>query len=147
MFRHNVGGIDRVLRMTLGGIFFLGGLFLLTSTVRLGVILAVVGLLALLTGIVRFCALYIPFGISTGRPKQPLTQVCDCAAWMKAMQDNHTAAAPPASAEAEEVAGVDDPAADGRDAPGLRRVSCVSMADEPPVVITVTDSRRLPGVE
>lgn len=97
MFRHNVGGIDRVLRITLGGIFFLGGLFLLASAVRLGVILIVVGLLALLTGIVGLCVLYIPFGISTGRPKQPLTQVCDCAAWMKATQDNHIAAALPAS--------------------------------------------------
>jgi hypothetical protein len=99
MFRHNVGGVDRVLRVTLGGILFLGGLVLLTGTTRLGVILAVAGLLALLTGIVRFCALYIPFGISTARPGgQPLNQVCNCAAWMKAMQDNRTAVAPPASA-------------------------------------------------
>jgi hypothetical protein len=105
MFRHNVGGVDRVLRLTLGGILFLGGLLLLTSTIRLGMILAVVGLLALLTGIVGFCALYIPFGISTGRPgEQPLTQACDCAAWMKAMQDNRTTKGPPGSTE-EEVAG------------------------------------------
>jgi hypothetical protein len=97
MFRHNVGGIDRVLRLTLGGILFLGGLILLTDTIRLGVILAVVGVLALLTGIVRFCALYIPFGISTARSEgQPLNQVCDCAAWMKAMKDSRTAVAPPA---------------------------------------------------
>lgn len=99
MFVHNVGGIDRVLRVTLGGIFLLGGLVLLTGTTRLGVILAVVGLLALLTGIVRFCALYIPFGISTARPEgQPLNQVCDCAAWTKAMQDTRPVVAPPASA-------------------------------------------------
>ena len=100
MPRHNVGGIDRVLRVTLGGIFFLGGLLLLIGTTRLGVILVVVGALALLTGIVRFCALYIPFGFSTARPaRQPLNQVCDCTAWMKAMQDNRTATAPPVSAE------------------------------------------------
>ena len=97
MFVHNVGGIDRVLRVTLGGILFLGGLILLTNTIRLGVILAVVGVLALLTGIARFCALYIPFGISTARPEgQPLNQVCDCAAWTKAMQDSRTVVAPPA---------------------------------------------------
>ena len=97
MFRHNVGGIDRVLRVTLGGILFLGGLLLLTNTIRLGVILAVVGLLALLTGIMGFCALYIPFGISTGRPRErPPRQVCDCASWTKAMQDNRTAVASPA---------------------------------------------------
>ena len=97
MFRYNVGGIDRVLRLTFGGILFLAGLFLLTSKIRPGVILAVVGLFALLTGLVRFCALYIPFGISTAKPERPpLNQVCDCAAWLKTMQDNRTAVAPPA---------------------------------------------------
>src|SRR5271157_3027460 len=99
MFRRNVGGIDRVLRLTLGGILFLGGLLLLTSAIRLGVILAVIGLLALLTGILGFCALYIPFSISTRRTgEHPLKQACDCAAWTKAMQDNRTAA-PRSSAE------------------------------------------------
>lgn len=96
MFFHNVGGIDRVLRLTLGGILFLGGLLLLSGRTRLGATLAVVGLLALLTGLVRFCVLYIPFGISTvqlGRP--PLNQVCDCAAWMKTMPDNRPAVARP----------------------------------------------------
>jgi hypothetical protein len=97
MFRHNVGGVDRVLRMTLGGMFFLAGLFLLTSRIRPGIVLAVVGVLVLLTGIIRFCAVYAPFGISTAPPgKQPLNQACDCAVWMKAMQDNRTAVAPPA---------------------------------------------------
>jgi hypothetical protein len=67
MLRPNVGGVDRVLRVTLGAILFLGGVLLLIGTTRLGVILVVVGGLALLTGIVRFCALYIPFGISTAR--------------------------------------------------------------------------------
>ncbi len=103
MFRHNVGGVDRVLRLTLGGILFLGGLFLLTSIIRLGLILAVIGLLALLTGIFRFCGLYIPFDISTLQPEeQPLTQVCDCAAWTKARQNNPAAAAPPGSTGKEE---------------------------------------------
>ena len=102
MLRRNVGGIDRVLRVTLGGILFLGGLALLIGTIRLGVVLVAVGLLALLTGIVRFCVLYIPFGISTIRPGgQPLDQICDCAAWMKAKQDARPAANPPASTEEE----------------------------------------------
>jgi hypothetical protein len=101
MFRRNVGGIDRVLRVTLGTILFLAGLFLLIGATRLGITLVVVGLLALLTGIIRFCALYIPFGISTARPRgqPPLNQVCDCAAWMKAMQENHAGVAPAAPAE------------------------------------------------
>jgi hypothetical protein len=104
MFRHNVGGVDRVLRLTLGGMFFLAGLFRLTSRIRPGIVLAGVGVLVLLTGIIRFCALYIPFGISTAPPGKPaLNQACDCAVWMKAMQDNRTAVAPPAPPKEESV--------------------------------------------
>ena len=104
MIHQNVGGIDRVLRLALGGIFFLGGLILLTGRTTLGVALAVVGSLALLTGFVRFCALYIPFGISTARPeRQPTSRVCDCAAQMKAMQNDRAAVAPEDIAEEEEV--------------------------------------------
>jgi Protein of unknown function (DUF2892) len=104
MFRHNVGGVDRVLRLTLGGIFFLAGLFLLTSSIRPGVVLAVIGVLALLTGIFRFCALYAPFGISTATPGKPLrNQACDCAVWMKKMQDNRIAVAAQPSPKEESV--------------------------------------------
>ena len=86
----------------MGGILFFAGLFLLASKITLGVVLAVIGVLALLTGIVRFCALYIPFGISTARAGgRPLNQVCDCAAWVKAVQDNRTTVDPPASEEKE----------------------------------------------
>ena len=102
MFRRNVGGIDRVLRLTLGEFLFLAGLFLLTSKIRPGVILAVVGLFALLSGLVRFCALYIPFGISTAQPGRPrLNRVCDCAAWMKTMEDNRATVAPTKEESAE----------------------------------------------
>ncbi len=69
MFRRNVGGIDRVLRVTLGIVLFLAGLLLLAGRSSLGMIVAVVGLLALVTGLVRVCALYIPFGISTAQPE------------------------------------------------------------------------------
>jgi len=104
MFRHNVGGVDKVLRLALGGMFFLAGLFLLASRIRTGVVLAVVGVLVLLTGIIRFCAVYVPLGISTAPPgKPPLNQACDCAVWMKAMQDNRTAVAPPAPPKEESV--------------------------------------------
>jgi hypothetical protein len=102
MLRRNVGGIDRVLRVTLGGMLFLGGLVLLIGSTRLGVILVVVGGLALLTGIARFCVLYIPLSISTARSQnRPFNQPCDCASWMKAMQDSRAAASPPASTENE----------------------------------------------
>jgi len=84
MFRRNVGGMDRVLRITLGGIFFLGGLLLLTGKAKAGITIAVIGLLVLLTGLVRFCLLYIPFGISTARSSQPqMKQGCNCGVFMK----------------------------------------------------------------
>lgn len=97
MFRSNVGGIDKVLRLAFGGILFFGGLLLLASKIRSGVILAVVGLLALVTGLVRFCVLYVPFGISTTQPERPLfNQVCNCAAWKQTIHNNRIAVAPPA---------------------------------------------------
>jgi hypothetical protein len=97
MFRRNVGGIDRVLRMALGPILIVAGLFLLAGASRIGLIVAVVGLLALLTGIARFCVLYIPFGISTAR--SGLKRTCDCELWMKEMQSQHNTAQPSASSE------------------------------------------------
>jgi len=84
MLHRNVGGIDRVLRVTFGAILFFSGLLLLSGKARLGVAIAVVGLLGLLTGIIRFCVLYIPFGISTARPDEPqMKQGCNCAVSMK----------------------------------------------------------------
>ena len=81
MFRRNVGGLDRLLRVTLGPILVLAGIALLTGKTRIGVVLTVVGFLALVTGLVRFCVLYIPFGISTAKPKkQRGAYVCDCMA-------------------------------------------------------------------
>jgi hypothetical protein len=95
MFRRNVGGLDRVLRVTLGPILFLAGLLLLMGRVGLGIILVVVGLLALLTGMVRFCVLYVPFGISTARSGESrMKQMCDCATWMREMQKEHDARSP-----------------------------------------------------
>jgi hypothetical protein len=115
MFRRNVGGVDRVLRLTLGGILLLVGLFLLAITTRLGLILAAVGLLSLLTGIFRFCVLYTPFHISTGQPEeQPLAQVCNCAAWTEAVRDRATAAAPPGSTEKKKEVAEATTAARGR---------------------------------
>lgn len=100
MFRRNVGGIDRFLRVTLGAILFLAGLLLLFGKVTLSLAVLVVGFLALLTGIIRFCVLYIPFGISTARSgKQPMPQMCDCEAWMKQMQAKHTAGEAPVSSK------------------------------------------------
>ena len=79
MLRRNVGGIDRILRVTLGPILCIAGLLLLAGKTTVGVAVIVVGLLALLTGIVRFCVLYIPFGISTAQTdKLPAMGRCNC---------------------------------------------------------------------
>ena len=78
MLRRNVGGIDRVLRVTLGAIFFFAGLLLLSGNAGIGVAIGVVGVLGLLSGIVRFCVLYLPLGISTARPDESkMKQSCN----------------------------------------------------------------------
>lgn len=104
MLPRNVGGIDRVVRITFGAICFFGGLLSLSGKTTAGVTIAVVGLLAMLTGIVRFCVLYIPFGISTAQPEKPrVKQSCNCAMFMEGgMDENDEAlAAEPNDARAE----------------------------------------------
>ena len=54
----NVGGIDRILRIVLG-------LALLGASAYFRSAWGLVGLLPLLTGFVRFCPAYLPFGLST----------------------------------------------------------------------------------
>ncbi len=55
----NVGGIDRVLRIILG-IVLLSLIFWGPKTMW-----GLIGLIPLITGLVRFCPLYAPFKIST----------------------------------------------------------------------------------
>jgi len=79
MFRRNVGGLDRILRVTFGPILVLAGLVLLTGKTSVGLVITLVGVLALITGITRFCVLYIPLGISTARSKElRQSYLCDC---------------------------------------------------------------------
>jgi Protein of unknown function (DUF2892) len=100
MLRRNVGGIDRVVRLLVGAILFCGGLFLLIGNRSLGAIVAVVGLLVLLTGVARFCALYIPFDISTAHSaEEPRQPTCDCQAWIKPMPAKSGPAGSPASSQ------------------------------------------------
>ena len=54
----NVGGTDRVIRIVLGVAILIGG-YILKSWWGL------IGLVPLITGIVGWCPLYIPLGIST----------------------------------------------------------------------------------
>lgn len=65
----NVGTIDRVIRVVLaivlGYLYFSG-----TVTGALGIILLIIGVILLFTGLVGFCALYKPLGISTCKTKE-----------------------------------------------------------------------------
>lgn len=59
MFRNNVGGIDRALRIIVG----LGLIALVFVGPRTA--WGWLGLVPLLTGLVRFCPLYLPLGLSS----------------------------------------------------------------------------------
>ena len=65
MFKQNVGAIDRVLRIALGIIMAIIGLFVLKGTA--GTVVGIVGLIPLVTGLVGFCPLYLPFKFSTNK--------------------------------------------------------------------------------
>ncbi len=65
MLQQNVGGVDRTVRLLVGVVALLAGLFLLSGGLK--VVAIVVGLLGLVTGSVRFCPAYLPFRFSTRR--------------------------------------------------------------------------------
>ncbi len=71
LYQRNVGGLDRAIRLALSAPLVAAGLFL-AGGIRgelLGVLVALVGLVALVTGTTGRCPLYVPFGISTARVK------------------------------------------------------------------------------
>lgn len=61
--RQNVGTADRVIRIV-AGLVILSVVFIFEGNARWW---ALVGLLPLATGLVGWCALYVPFGIDTCR--------------------------------------------------------------------------------
>jgi hypothetical protein len=61
--KRNVGGTDRMIRLLVGA--FLIGLGLGAIRGKGGLIVAVVGLIPLVTGLTRFCLLYVPLKIDT----------------------------------------------------------------------------------
>ena len=63
--KRNVGGVDRVVRLVVGA--FLVGLGLGAIRGKGGLIVVAVGLVPLITGLTRFCALYVPLKIDTSR--------------------------------------------------------------------------------
>jgi len=58
----NVGLVDRTLRIVVGIVIIVAGVVFKSWW-------GVIGLLLLITGLIRFCPGYVPFGISTDRPK------------------------------------------------------------------------------
>ena len=62
--KKNMGSIDRILRVILAIVF--GVLyFTVAVTGTVGIILLVLGIVFLLTSLVSFCPLYLPFKFST----------------------------------------------------------------------------------
>ena len=67
MFQRNEGPVDRTIRIVLGVVLLLVGLWLLNGLggAAGGIIVAVIGAILLITGITGFCGLYRLLGIST----------------------------------------------------------------------------------
>ena len=65
----NMGSTDRIVRIIIAVI--IGALYfgnVITGT--LGTILLILGIVFLLTSLVSFCPLYLPFGLNTGKKKE-----------------------------------------------------------------------------
>jgi len=62
--KKNMGNIDRIIRVIVAAIFA-GLYFTGTVTGIVGIILLVLGFVFVLTSIVSFCPLYVPFGLNT----------------------------------------------------------------------------------
>lgn len=78
MFKQNEGILDRIVRVTLGLVLLPTGLFLLGGLQGsvLGLVVAGISGLPLITGITGFCPLYVPFGINTLEKEKELIARC-----------------------------------------------------------------------
>ena len=63
MLTQNVGGVDRIVRIVLGLALIVIGYFVLGGTA--GIIVGAIGIILLLTGLIGWCPLYLPFHFST----------------------------------------------------------------------------------
>lgn len=66
--KKNMGNVDKVVRVLIAIIFFTL-YFGQVVTGSIGLVLAILGGVFVLTSILRFCPLYLPFGISTCKKK------------------------------------------------------------------------------
>lgn len=78
LYRRNVGGFDRAARTILGALLIAAGLFLAGGArgQPFGIMVALAGLVFLVTGITGRCPLYVPFGISTARRGATARSAC-----------------------------------------------------------------------
>lgn len=69
IYKKNVGKVDRIVRVCAA---LLVGLLYLTGVIEgiAAIVLGIVAIALLVTGIVGFCSLYVPFGISTRKKDQ-----------------------------------------------------------------------------
>ncbi len=74
MFKRNEGTLDRAIRLAVAAVLLPTGLVALGGLQGnvLGLLVALPGVLGLVSGVTGFCPLYVPFGISTvGAEKEP----------------------------------------------------------------------------
>jgi len=64
----NMGIIDRAIRIVIA-LVFIGLYFANVVTGTFGIVLLVLAGVFILTSLVSFCPLYLPFGINTGKKK------------------------------------------------------------------------------
>jgi uncharacterized membrane protein HdeD (DUF308 family) len=67
MLKQNEGTLDRGVRVVVGSLALVAGFFWLTGVAQIAAY--VVGIVALVTGIVGFCGLYALIGVSTCKIK------------------------------------------------------------------------------
>lgn len=67
--KKNMGGADRIIRiivaLVFAGLYFFGPL----KETTIGLVLVIVGAVFVLTSLISFCPLYLPFGINTCKKK------------------------------------------------------------------------------
>lgn len=63
MFKQNLGIVDRVIRIGLGIVLAAIGMLVLKGTAS--TVVSIVALIPLVTGLIGFCPLYVPFKLST----------------------------------------------------------------------------------
>jgi hypothetical protein len=70
MLKQNEGSFDRIVRIVIGAVLLLVGMYLLTGVGQ--TIILIISAVSLITGVVGFCGLYAILGISTNKSKKTI---------------------------------------------------------------------------